>query len=217
MRALRILVTVGLCVLVSRTAAAQIIRPGSYGTRPNAFTSLSIGWAQTAEICDQPSNACWRFLGAPQWRVSLEKPVGRGAAFGVAGTLSRPELTYQGSGLGGCLSCDAHANLTQILATLRIGGGEIGFHQVIDLAGGVTLFHNFSQTSDGTRLGPGNTTSDPTFSLGYGFGFGFSQKAELMLVQEYGLVIHKNHMTSSNNTAQQYTTRVGLRFGLGGH
>jgi hypothetical protein len=199
--------------MVGATAAqAQIIRAPAQSTTPNAFVALSVGWAQMAAICDQPTNACWNFQGAAQWRGSLEIPVGRGAAFGVTGTLSRPEVDYQG---GVFSSAFAHANVSQLLATFRIGGGnEIGFHQVIDINGGAIFFQNF-RDENGNKLGAA-TTTDPAFSLGYGFGYGFGSHAEVMLMQDYGLVIHSHHTPGSNNSAQQYTTRIGVQFGLGG-
>jgi hypothetical protein len=37
-----------------------------------------------------------------------------------------------------------------------------------------------------------------------------------MIVQDYGLIIHKRQSGSTNNTAQQSTLRIGARYGLGG-
>jgi hypothetical protein len=203
-------------VLVASALPAQIIRgPARSTSTPGAFVALSIGWAQTGGICDAPTDACWNFQGAPQWRGTLDVPMGRGAAFGVTGTTSRVEVDYQGNGITEC-QCTAHANVSQLLGSFRIGGGnEIGFHQVIEVAGGAIFFTNFRDAS-GTRLGA-TTTTDPAFSLGYGFGYGFGQHAEVTLMQDYGLIIHQHHMAGSNNSAQQYTTRIGMRFGLGGH
>jgi hypothetical protein len=192
---------------------AQIIR-GAIGRQPVAFTSLSLGWTQTGRLCDARSNACWDFNGAPQWRASLEVPVGRGAAFGVAGTRARAGLLYQGAPLSGCGSCDANANISQLLATFRIGGGgELGFHQLIDLSAGATLFSNFRSTS-GARLSSG-TTTDVSFSLGYGFGYGISQSVELMVAEDYGLIIHSHSMSGTSNSIQQSTLRAGVRLSLG--
>lgn len=203
-----------LALLAVRAADAQIIRQ-SVTRSPTAYVALSLGWAQMGGICDAPTNACWGFQGAPQWRGSFELPAGRGAAFGLTGTTSRVEVDYS-SGLGGsCVSCTAHANVSQLLGSFRIGGGnEIGFHQLIEVSGGAIIFANF-RDPNGTRLGAA-TTTDPAFSLGYGFGYGMGGNMEFMLLQEYGLVIHQHHTAGSNNTAQQTTTRIGLRFGLGG-
>jgi hypothetical protein len=207
---------IGFSLVSAGMAEAQIIdgsRPIS--REPAAWTSLSIGWLTQQDLCDQDSNACWNFGGAPQWRATLDYPVGRGASLGVAATRAKVPLTYEGSVLSpnSCAGCDADANITQYFANFHMGGGESGVHQVIDINAGMTVFSNFRSTS-GTRLG-GKAVSDFSFAIGYGLGYGFSPRMQLMLVQDYGLIIHKRAAGSSQNTAQQSTTRVGLRVGLG--
>lgn len=194
---------------------AQIIQPVRR-VNPLAWTSLSIGWLQQQGLCDPNTGACWDFGSGPQWRATLEVPVGTGASFGVAGTTARLPLTYSGSGLSSnsCLRCDADANVSQIFATLHLGGGT-GFHQVIDVSAGATLFSNFRASSDGSRLGDGKTTQDFSFAIGYGFGYGLSPRTQIMIVQDYTLIIHKRQTGSSNNTAQQSNLRIGVRVGLG--
>jgi hypothetical protein len=213
-------VIAGLSLAGATLAGAQIIDSGTRGIGgrgPIAFTSLSIGWMQQQSVCDQDSGACWDFGSAPQWRGTLEFPMGRGAAIGVAATTARVPLIYRGGLLGpnDCSGCDADANITQYFAKLHLGGGTRGFQQVIDINAGMTVFSNFRTASGGTRLGPGKANSDASFSVGYGFGYGFTERMMVMLVQEYGLVIHERQSGSSNNTAQQTVTRVGLRYGMG--
>jgi hypothetical protein len=202
-------------LLLTSALQAQIIRAPAHTSTPGAFISLSVGWAQLGALCDEPTNACWNFQGAPQWRGTLDFPMGRGAAFGVTGTTARTEVDYDGGPFSSCGPCTAHANVSQLLGSFRIGGGnEIGFHQVIEIAGGAIFFSNF-RDQGGNKLGA-TTTTDPSFSLGYGFGYGFGSHAEVTLAQDYGLIIHQHHMAGTNNSAQQYTTRIGVRFGLGG-
>lgn len=204
----------GLLLSAGAAANAQIIDSRQVSTEPIAWTSLSVGWLQHGGLCDPDSNSCWDFGSAPQFRASLEMPVGRGgASFGVAGTTARVPLTYAGGLLSGCSQCDADANVSQILGTFHIGGTS-GFHQVIDLNAGVTLFSNF-RTTDGTRLDPDKTRSAFTFSLGYGFGYALSPRFSIMVLQDYGLVIHKRVSGDPNNTAQQSTLRIGARYGMG--
>ena len=196
------------------TVDAQIIDSRQVGSgEPIAWTSLSIGWLQHDDLCDPGSESCWDFAGAPQFRATMEMPMGRGATIGLAGTTARVPLIYRGGLLSGCTQCDADANVSQIFANVRIGGGS-GFHQVIDLNGGITIFSNF-RNENASRLDPSGTVSSFTFSVGYGFGYSLSQRFQLMLVQDYGMVIHKRIAGSSTNTAQQYTTRLGARYGLG--
>ena len=192
---------------------AQIIRP-SYLTRPAAWTSLSVGWLQQGNVCGADASTCWDFGGAPQFRATLELPVGSGASVGIAGTTARVPLIYTSSlALTSSCPCDANANVSQILGNLRLGGGT-GFHQVIDLSAGTTLYSNFRST-DGTRLGSGKTVSDVSFGLGYGFGYSLSSRAHVMVVQEWMLVLHERRPGSSENTSTQQTVRVGGRFALG--
>lgn len=197
-----------LAVLLAHTdvAQGQIIRPVAR-YRPVAWTSLSAGWLQHSTMCD--AEACWNFGGAPQFRGTLELPVGESAALGFAASTARAPLTYSGS----CGTCDADANISQFLANFRMGGG-LGFHQVIDVVAGTTMYSNFRHT-DGTRLGTGKAVNDLTFGLGYGFGYGISGRAQLVIVQEWALVLHKRQPGSPDNTAQQQTIRIGGRVALG--
>jgi hypothetical protein len=205
---------VALLVAVSGAAESQIIRP-TVRTRPIAWTSLSVGWFQQSMICGADTTACWNFGGAPQFRGTLEMPVGNGAAIGIAATTARVPLTYSGSLTqpGACGACDADANVSQVLANFRIGAGA-GFHQVIDVSAGTTLYSNF-RSSSGALLGTGRTVSDVTFGLGYGFGYSLSPRTQVVLVQEWALVLHERRAGSSENTTTQQTIRIGGRVALG--
>ena len=200
--------------LSAGVAPAQIIQDrGIRSADPRAWTSLSVGWMSQGSLCDSDSNACWNFGSAPQFRGTLDMAMGRGASLGVAATTAKVPLVYNGGiGTNGCASCDADANVSQYLATLHIGGGA-GFHQVIDASVGMTVFSNFRSTS-GSRLG-GKAVSDFGFSVGYGFGYATSDRIQIMIVQDYGLIIHKRQPGTTNNTAEQRTTRIGVRVGLG--
>lgn len=209
------LLALGITLGSAGLAQGQIIDGSRMVTRePAGWTSLSIGWLNQQGLCDGDSNACWDFGGAPQWRATLDYPLGRGASIGVAATLARVPLIYSGGPIGaGCVSCDANANIVQYFGNFRLGGTGIGLHQIIDLNAGMTVFSNF-RSSTGAELG-GNAVSDISFGIGYGFGYGFSPRMQFMLVQDLGLIIHKRATGTSENTAQQSTTRIGLRVGLG--
>jgi hypothetical protein len=209
------LLAIGITLAGAGAAPGQIIDGSRMGaTRdPVAWTSLSIGWLRQGALCDPDSNACWSFGGAPQWRGTLEYPLGRGATVGVAATRARVPLIYQGGPAGNsCGGCDADANITQYFGNFRLGGGT-GIHQVIDVSAGMTVFSGFRSTA-GAQLG-GAAVSDLSFSIGYGMGYGFSARTQAMIVQEYGLVIHKRTPGVADNTAQQSVTRIGIRYGLG--
>ncbi|MGH7676935.1 MAG: hypothetical protein ACRENU_00630 [Gemmatimonadaceae bacterium] len=200
----------------TEAARAQILEGpgrGGFSREPIAWTSLSIGWLGHGGLCDQETNACWDFGSAPQWRGTLEFPVGRGATIGAAASIARVPLVYNGGILGNsCSGCDADANVAQYFGNFRIGGGT-GLHQIIDVNAGVTVFSNFRSTN-GTRLG-GKALTDLSFLLGYGFGYSLNPRTQIMLVQDFGLVIHQRQTGNSERTAQQQATRIGIRVGLG--
>jgi hypothetical protein len=211
------LLLVTILSLGTSTAGAQIIDSrgaGLGGGEPIAFTSLSVGWFNHSSLCDPDSNSCWEFGGAPQFRVSFEAPMGRGASIGIAGSTARVPMLYSGGVLSSCSRCDADANVSQVMGLIHIGGSGRGFQQVIDLSAGMTLFSSF-RTTDGVRLEPSKTTSSFNFAVGYGFGYGITDRLQLILVQDYGLLIHKRMPGESSNTAQQSATRIGARYGLG--
>ena len=212
----RVMPGVALLFFGGATARAQIIMP-QFRHAPIAWTSLSIGWMQQGAFEDKDSGDFYDFGSGPQWRASLEMPIGAsGTSVGLVGTMSRLPLVYNGSGLSSnsCLRCDADANVSQILAVLHMGGGATGFQQVVDVSGGVTLYSNFRSTA-GAKLGNGATRKPMTFTIGYGFGYGFSSRSSVMLVQDYSLILLPRAPGSANNTTQQATLRLGFRYGLG--
>jgi opacity protein-like surface antigen len=212
----RWLYVLALLVAGSDIARAQIIRP-VFRNDPQAWTSLSIGWFQQQGFNDRDTGAGLDFGSGPQWRASLEVPMGMGGTtIGAVGTIAKMPLVYRGSVLAAnsCAGCDANATISQIFGTLRMGGGA-GFHQVIDLGAGTTMFSNFRREDTGAKLGTGKTTSNFTFALGYGFEYGLSSRTQINLVQEYALIILPREAGSSNNTSQQRTLRIGFRYGLG--
>lgn len=209
----RVLIVFAL-LLTAAPAQAQIIgREQSFGRQPIGWVSLGIGWMQLGGFNDPKTGDGWDWGSAPQWRATIELPAGRGATFGVAGTIARVPLIFDGSS---CSRCDADANVSQVFGLFRIGGGgSSSFHQVIDLQAGITMFSNFRRADDGTRLGTGEMSQAFTFGIGYGFGYSLSPRTHLTLVQDYGLVILSRQTGTSQRTAQQTSTRIGIRFGLG--
>lgn len=206
---------IGLLLACAHTARAQIIDAGGSGRsfrQPNAWASLGIGWLQQGRLCDPGSNTCWNFGNAVQWRASLEYPIGRGATIGGAATTARVPLIYQTT--GACNNCDADANVSQYMAQLHIGGGT-GIQQAIDLNAGMTVFTNFRDAGTGTRLAPMKAVSNFSFAVAYGFAFPLRQNFHLTLSQEYGQIVGKRMSGVSSNSAQQNTTRIGARVGLG--
>jgi hypothetical protein len=211
--------------LVRRSLLALILAAGAAGPaiaqppfprqspRPNAWASLSVGLYNLQEIFDPESNSVWDFGNIFQFRGSLEREFQRGTTIGVAATLARAPLTYDGPE---CV-CDADLTLWQALALFRLGGGRsFGLHQVIEIAAGVSGFSNFSART-GSSIGPG-TTIDPTFKIGYGLGYPLGPNLEFNLVQEVGLMLHERGERAAgdeSNVPRTWSTRVGIRYGLG--
>jgi hypothetical protein len=198
----------------AEVAQAQIIgREQSFSREPIGWVSLGIGWMQHGAFNDPETGDGWDFGSAPQWRATLVFPAGRGAAFGVAGTIARVPLIFDGPT---CATgrCDADANVSQVLGLFRLGGGS-GLHQVIDVQAGITMFSNFREVDSGTRLGTGEMSQAFTFGIGYGFGYPLSPRTHVTLGQDWGLIILKRQPNTSQQTVQQTATRIGIRFGLG--
>jgi hypothetical protein len=205
-----------LVLLAAQSAGAQIIDAGGSGRRfgqPNSWVSLGIGWMDLRALCDPGSNSCWNFGNAPQWRASLEYPMGRGATIGVAATTARVPLTYQAQTT--CTSgCDADANVSQYLAQLHLGGGT-GIQQAIDISAGMTSFTNFRLADSGARLEPSKAVSNFSFAVAYGLALPIKPNFHVTLTQEYGQIIGKRMPGRSSNSAEQSVTRLGARVGLG--
>ena len=207
-----------LSAALTTAADAQIIdsgrdRPGGFVGQPKAWVSLFAGFAQHGGICDADSESCWNFGDALQWRAAVDIPIANGAQFGVVGMHAKMPLIYNGGLLSGCTNCDADVNVSQLLGQLRIGGGS-RIHQVIDVTAGMTFYSNFHAT-DGTQLDPSGTVSNWTFAIAPGIAVPLSPRSQVILAQEWGLVVGKRVPGRSSNTAQTQTLRLGFRYGLG--
>ena len=209
----RILTATAMIVGLTASAGAQIIRPTNV-RRPSIYTSISAGWLDQQPICDPASKACWTFGAGPQYRASLELPVGVATSFGISYANARLPLRWADTppNTANCTVCDANAEMHQILGLLHLGGGGT-FQQVIDVSAGATQFANF-KTTNGIPLGTGKPVTDFSFSLAFGFGYSMTRTLQFTLQQEYGLVIHKRVSGSANSSAQQQTLRLGLRLAL---
>jgi hypothetical protein len=209
----RFTLAVAALVVAGAPAAAQVRFP-TRPLEPTAWTSLSVGLVRVQDIYDPETDAVWDFGNVVQFRGTLEREFQRGASFGIAATLARAPLTYRGSACG---ECDADALVWQALGLFRIGGGRFGLHQVIEVGAGVTGFSSF-QARDGDDLGTG-TVIDPTFMIGFGLGYSLSPTTQFLFVQDIGLMLHERGDRAAgdeSNLPIAYTTRVGLRFALGG-
>lgn len=193
-------------------ARAQLI-PRRVATAPAAWASLSLGYVQfDRPIDDGATGSRWDFGGAAQWRASLEHALRNDAGVGVSASLARVPLRYTpASGF----AMNAHATVWSAEGFLHIGGGP-GFHQVIELSAGATVYDDFRADATGERLPP---SRDPDLDLGvaYGFGYSLNERAALTLVQGYEAAFHQRtgYQGNQGGMTQRYVTRLGLRVGLG--
>jgi hypothetical protein len=209
------------------TLSAQMPRrPSAYTNDPGFWITAGISGFRANVVNDGVSASKWDFGNSTNfaYRGSIEKGGNNGSSFGVAGSWSHVPFVYTSTGVfppaGGCagtLSCEAHLDLMTLVATFHSGGG-IGFHQVLELNGGVVAYRNLKRKSDGAKLTPSGGNVDPLFALGYGFGYGLSDRTNLDIISDYSFAIHERKDLSSgnSNTNSMPGLRALLRMGFGG-
>ena len=212
---MRYSIIVALVLAHAGVADAQVARLRTR-TEPVGFLSAGAGLYQLNGIRDGETNTEWRFDGTLQYRGSIEYALRNQSAFGIAGTYARVPLEYRdlNTVIGSCARCEADATVWTGLAFFRAGGGA-GFHQIIEIGAGATVYQDF-ESEDGEPLLPERDV-DITLSVGYGFGFGFGNRTAIFLVQSADQSLHQRGEASNDGTTsvQHYVTRVGLRYGLG--
>jgi hypothetical protein len=210
-------------VLAAHEASAQR-RPRVFTSDPDVWFSGGIAGFTGNGVNDGRTSSAWDFGNSTnfQYSASLEKTVGSGTSFGIAGTYARIPFVYRGptvpvvNGSGAtCPGCDAHLDMTTLVATFHVGSGS-GFHQVIEINGGVVNYARLTRDSDGARLAGGSNT-DPVFSGGWGFGYGFDDRTQLEFVPEYAIAIHERSGLSNgvSNTNRMQSLKLTFRMGFG--
>lgn len=193
---------------------------------PDMWVSAGVGGFRANAVNDGVTSSTWNFGNSTnfQYRGSLEKAMTSGSSFGLAGSWARVPFVYSSTGIlppgsgGGtqCSSCDAHLDLMTVVATFHSGAG-LGFHQVVELNGGIVAYRNLKRDSDGAKLAPGGGNIDPLFSLGYGFGYGLSDRTNLDFISDYTIALHERKGLSNgvSNTNSMPSLRLALRMGFG--
>lgn len=204
-------VTIACLALGASDAHAQIFDV-KRNREPRLWTSVSVGYLNPGRVYDGTTETVWSFGDGPSYGGSLQFPINSGTAIGVSGSWARVPLSYE-TFTGTRTDADAH--IWSALATLHVGGG-LGFHQVIQINAGVIGYDNF-RANNGPSLAPAGGDRDFAFSLGYGFGYAFSGTTQLILLQDYAIVLHQRDGLPSDVSArtQQSTLRAGIRYGLG--
>ncbi len=214
---------------VTTLTAQMPRRPSAYTNNPGFWITAGVSGFGAHVVNDGVSDSKWDFGNSTNfaYRGSIEKGGNNGSSFGLAGSWSHVPFLYSSTGVvppatGGaqCLntaSCDAHLDLMTLVATFHSGAG-IGFHQVLELNGGVVAYRNLKRDSDGAKLAPSGGNIDPLFALGYGFGYGLSDRTNLDLLWDYSFALHERTALSNgtSNTNSMPGVRVSLRMGFGG-
>ena len=199
----------------------SVIRTGE----PPAWITAGIGLFTGNGVNDGQTKSAWDFGNSTnfQYRVSLEKAIQNQSSLGIVGTYVRVPFSYSTTDIvnvpdpgATCGQCDAHLDMMTLMASFHVGGG-LGFHQVIEVNGGIAAYRNLKRDSDGASLAPRGGAIDPVFSFGYGFGYGLSQNTTINLVQDYGIALHEKVGLANNvsNTNTVRTLRLTARMGFG--
>jgi hypothetical protein len=212
--------------------SAQMRRsPRVYTTNdPDWWISGGVGGFRGNGVNDGVTGSSWDFGNATnvQYHASLEKAMDNGASFGIAGGFARVPFTYSADltkplplteNGARCSTCNAHLDMTTIMMGFHSGSG-IGFHQVVELNGGVVLYRNLKADAGGAKLAPAKGNIDPLFSLGYGFGYGLNNRTNIDIVfPEYTFGFHERTglANGTSNTNSMPSLRVALRMGFGSH
>lgn len=192
---------------------------------PDIWLSGGVGGFTATGVNDGRTATTWNFGNSTNWQygASLEKTVGPGTSFGIAGTYARVPFAYSGpplpvipgSGETCNPNCNAQLNMSTIVATFHVGSGR-GFHQVIALDGGIVNYAGLKRESDGATLAGGSNT-DPLFSFGWGFGYGLDDRTQIEFLPKYAVAIHERSGLSNevSNTNSVRSLNLTLRMGFG--
>ena len=214
----RIFLAVCITFASASLAEAQIIR--APGGDPPILLYTSIGLLQAETIVDGSTGSAWNFGSAMQIRASLETRISQGASLGISVARASVPLRYflisQTALPETSCSCNASTNLTTVAVSFTAGGGY-GFHQILNLGVGMNVFDDFREDGTGRLLAPTSGDKDFYLSFGYGVGFGLSEHFSIVLVQDYGVILHQRTGLSGDQDSyhQLLALRLGFRFAIG--
>ncbi len=214
-------------ILCAASLSAQRRRT-VYSTDPSYWITAGVAGFRANGVNDGATASSWDFGNSTnfQYRASLEKGWNNGASFGVSGSWAHVPFLYSATGIlppgggGGiqCASCDAHLDMMTLVGSFHAGSGY-GFHQVLEVNGGIVSYRNLKRDSDGAKLAPSGGNIDPLFSFGYGFGYGLSDRTNIDIISDYSIALHerKNLSNDVSNTNAMPSLRLSLRMGFGSH
>ena len=134
----------------------------------SVWVSGGIGGFRANIVNDGATASAWNFGNSTnfQYRASLEAGMANGSSFGIAGSWARVPFQYSSSPIvvppagGGdaMLELQSESRHDDSRRDLSQWSG-LGFHQLVELDGGVVAYRNLKQESDGARLAPVVATS----------------------------------------------------------
>jgi hypothetical protein len=205
-------------LFLAARAGAQVIRRGSLGEAPPAAW-VSLGAAVENGWTVNDAGTRWQFGTTTQYVASIEKAFS-GVSVGVRGSTAKAPLLYTRPpsadiSTGPTGSLEADARVSQLFLAAHVAGTR-GFHTVLELDAGATLYSEFRSRATGAALPP-STDADFTFAFGYGAGYGFSNRFQVEIVQDITQVLHQRTGLSAGDDsgARMTSTRIVGRFGLG--
>jgi hypothetical protein len=193
-------------------ADAQILDRSRHD-QPRTWISGSLGLVGSGALDGDASGSRWNFSNAAQVRACLEYSLVRGNSFGVSVAYAEVPMTnvpFSGS------REDATERVAAVALTFH-GGGGVALHQVCEASIGALRFSDFTSDVDGRNLEPLDADFDVTFMIGGGFGYSIGTRTQIVLVRDFGIVLHQGSglPSDANTTAYHRTTRLGLRYGVG--
>jgi hypothetical protein len=201
-----------LLLSTAAVAEAQFPRgprgPGAAG--PDYWVGLSYGLFELGSMADGANRNTWNFGYTTQIAATLEKTIQRGIAVGAVAGFASPNLTYTNSALA--TNTTARADVTQLMATARIGGGTFGFQSSFNLSAGGVQYANFRDKVTNAKLPGGGW--DPAFGTGYSFGLNVTPETEIYIGSDLLFVLHSQGDQVQSTVPHAFTFKLGFRQGF---
>lgn len=202
-------------LIVASTAGAQIVPrgprvPGLGIPDPNYWVGVSLGYFWVpGDVTDAKTNATWSFGYSAQLAATFEKTVQRNVAVGVLAGFASPNLTYSSASVP---STTARADVTQLMATARLGTGGYGTRSSFLLSLGGIQYHNFRDITTSAKL-PGDTW-DPAFGTGYTFGLALAPVTDVYFESDWMFILHSQGNTVQRFPPQTFVFKIGFKQGF---
>ena len=207
-----------LAALPVHAGGAQIIRGGGRFTvkDPQLWVSGGIGWQQGWSVFDGATGTQWDFSDAVAYGASVERTLTGGTTLALRGTTARVPVAYVPT-RGSITALQADANVSQAYVGIHVANGR-GFHSVLELGAGATIYSGFKQRGSSQPLPPDKADADFAFVFGYGLGYSFSPSFSVDVVQDLATSLHqKTGLAAGESSSSRLSgTRLVARYGFGG-